>query len=231
MLGVSGMGLIGTVLTSAAREAGKIIALEGLDAASKAVSNAADSITGAAEKYQVKLDKKVMGNRPDNTFLYLQFAKAGLSAGIRVFDQEDNEPYSITGIVDKPLFSLKVSRGSEYVGTVKKKLLALRVPLIHERNPLNLSITMFDGSEFEVRTKITPTGRRFDVEPCGWCIKSLTTLISDFTGKRGESTIFSVSKRSGYKLPTYLLDFEDEGYEELALMVSLGIIYDNCFGG
>lgn len=223
------MRLIETMLSSAAREAGRTVAIAGLIKASSAISNATDSIGMGAEKRRVKRDNKYMAGRPDSTYLYLQLIQPGLSADMRVFNQDGDEPYSISGTVAKPFFSFKVSRNGAYVGTVKKELLAMRIPLVHERSPINLTITTDDGCTFTVRTKLTPNGRRYDVEPCGWRIRSFTTLISDFAAKKDEETIFSVSKRSGYEVPTYLLDFENEEFANLALLVSLGIIYDDCF--
>ena len=225
------MGLVGKILSSAARGAGQIIAIEGLSMASEAMDNATKSVGNVIEKHRIKRDNSYIASHPNNTYLYLQLIETGLSADMRVFDQEGDEPYSITGTVGKPMFSFKVKRGARVVGTVKKELLALRVPLVHERSPINLNVTTEDGSTFTVKTKLTPNGRRYDVEPCGWRIQSLTKLISDFTAKKDDEMIFRVSRRSGYEVPTYLLDFEDEVYADLALLISLGIIYDNCFGG
>ncbi len=224
------MGLVGRMLSSAARGAGEIIAIEGLGAASEAIGNATKSVGNVIEKHRIWRDNNYIASRPNNTYLYLQLIETGLPAEMHVFDQEGDEPYSITGTVGKPMFSFEVKREGRVVGTIKKELLALRVPLIHERSPINLDVTTADGSKFTIKTKLTPNGRRYDVEPCGWRVRSLTKLMADFTAKKDEETIFRVSRRSGYEVPTYLLDFEDEVYADLALLISLGIIYDNCFG-
>ena len=225
------MGIIGSMLNSAAREAGKVIALQGVLSAAEAVDNATSSLNEIAVKRRIKRDEKYIASRPDNTFLYLQFIKAGPSTDMRVYDQEGDEPYLITGSAGKRLFSFEVKRNNKRLGVVRRELLSMRVPLVHERNPVNLTIRPESGGEFNVRTKLVPNGRRFDVEPCGWRIQSPTKLVSDFTAKRGEETIFRVSKRSGYEVPTYILDFENKGYADLALLVSLGIIFDDCYGG
>lgn len=232
------MGLIGSMLNSAAHGAGKIVAIQGIaaaseaiDNASKAVGNVTSSIDKVVTNRRIKRDERYIAASPASTFLYLQFIESGLSADMRVFDQEGDEPYLITGTADRRFYTLKVKRDGEHIGTIRKELLALRVPLVHERNPVNLTITTKDGAEFKIRTKLVPNGRRFDVEPCGWRIQSPTKLISDFTAKRGEETIFRVSKRPGYDVPTYILDFENKGYGSLALLVTLGIIYDDFYRG
>ena len=97
-----------------------------------------------------------------------------------------------------------------------------RAPIFHESRPINYVVEMMGEQVAVMKTKLTKgKAKEYDIEPMGWMVQDQK---KDITLSDEQGIIVHASKRKGYDVPTYILDFQREGNELIALMLMLILI-------
>lgn len=141
----------------------------------------------------------------------------------RIYDTAEELIYSVAGDLSDDKYWLSVlDRDDDLVGDIYKSLEAKRAPVFHESRPVNYVVKIMDEHVSLIKTKLSKgKAKEYDIEPQGWLVedqKNDISLISE------EGVVVHGSRRKGYDVPTYILDFQLEGYELISLMLMLTLI-------
>lgn len=109
------------------------------------------------------------------------------------------------------------------VASVKKKAFSVRMPLFHERTPADYAIEIGGENVAVLKTKPSKHLEDYEIVPYGWVVKG-SVLKWDFRILDGDFERVHISQRSGYSTPTYIIDFPDDQYELIGLMIVLTLI-------
>ena len=198
---------------------------KGIKAAGDSIGSVIDKTLGDKETRHYRKEQKYLSKNSDRTCLIIQ--KESVKKDIfNVYDINENVKYYVQGrnSSGKGKVNLQLLDANGFlIGTIKKKFMSLRTPVFHENNPADYVIEIGGQQIANLKTKISTNRENYEVEPYGWIVKG-SILKWDFTVIDGENEIVHISKRRGYDIPTYILDFLDERLELIGLMVVLAII-------
>ena len=141
----------------------------------------------------------------------------------RIYDTDEVLLYKVTGNLSEDSYWLSVLDGDDGpVGDIYKSQQTKRAPIFHESRPINYVVEIMGEQASIMKTKLTKgKAKEYDIEPQGWVVhdqKNDISLVSE------EGIVIHGSRRKGYDLPTYILDFQQEGNELVSLMLMLALI-------
>ena len=109
------------------------------------------------------------------------------------------------------------------IGFVRKDKMSQRSAVFHETNPADYQIEANGQQLASVKTVLTTGDDLYAVEPYGWTITG-KRFDGDYNVNNGTDIVAHVSKRKGYDVSTYILDFPNAAQEIIALMIALTIV-------
>lgn len=143
-----------------------------------------------------------------------------------IYDADENVRYYANGKLTSKVQNVNLilmDANRRQIASVKKKAIALRNPLFHEQKPADYYIEVMGNQIATLKTKLSLNREDYEIEPFGWTIKG-SVLRWDFKVMDGEDEVVHIRKRKGYDNPTFILDFPNEQYELIGLMIVLTLI-------
>jgi len=211
-------------------------AVEGIEKGAYVVGAASVTVASAVDKTVNATigDKETRHNRKEQR--YLSSKKESTCLFIQKVSQK-KELFSICGIdgcvkyyVSGKLSSdpkkvnlLLLDNKHHKVASVKKRVFSARMPLFHEKSPADYIIEIRGVQAAVLKTKPSAHLEDYEIVPFGWVVKG-SVLKWDFRVLDGDFEVVHISKRSGYSTPTYIIDFSDNQYEVIGLMIVLTLI-------
>ena len=140
----------------------------------------------------------------------------------RIYDTGENLLYKVRGNLTEDEFFLSIVDENDWpAGNIYKDMQTKRAPVFHERRPVNYVVEIM-GTQAVLKTKLTKSrAKEYDIDPYGWKVEKQKKELS-LLNEQG--VIVHCSKRTGYEMPTYILDFPQEGYEQISLLLILVLI-------
>lgn len=140
----------------------------------------------------------------------------------RIFDTNEVLLYKVRGNLTEKDFFLSILDENDWpVGNIYKGAQAKRGPIFHESRPVNYVVEIM-GSQAILKTKLSKSRvKEYDIEPYGWTVQDQK---KDLSLSDEQGVIVHCSVRSGYDVPTYILDFQQEGNEQISLLLMLVLI-------
>ena len=109
------------------------------------------------------------------------------------------------------------------IASVKKSFSLLNSLNFHEGRPSSYKIEIVGRNPIALETKFSMVHKNFEIDPYGFRVQG--SLIKwDFRVMNGDISLLHVTKRAGYDVPTYIMDFHDKDYEIIWLMIVLTLI-------
>lgn len=226
------MGFIEKVAAEVVKGVAKDAASKAVDSAGKGIKHARDSVGGVIDKTfgdketrHYRKEQKYLSKNSDKTCLIIQKANIKQDS-FCVYDTDENVKYYVQGrnSSNNGKVNLQLLNANRIlVGTIKKTFMSFRSPIFHESNPADYIIEIGGQQVANLKTALSSNHEYYVVEPYGWIVKG-SILKWDFTVMNGENNVVHLSKRKGYDSPTYILDFSDQQYELIGLMIILAII-------
>lgn len=141
----------------------------------------------------------------------------------RIFDTGEVLLYRVVGGLSKDKYWLSIldSDGGP-VGDIYKSQQAKRAPIFHESRPVNYVVEIMGEQSSLMKTKLSKgKAKEYDIEPQGWIVQDQK---NDISIADEQSIILHASKRKGYDVPTFILDFQREGNELVSMFLMLILI-------
>ena len=141
----------------------------------------------------------------------------------RIYDAEENLIFRVCGQLYEGDFLLSVfSEENVPVAEIYKTQKTSRGPIFRESKPADYVIALDEEPVAILKTKLTKTkAKEYDVEPMGW---TGLDQKKDISLSNEHGVIIHASRRKGYGMPTYILDFWQEEYQLVSLLLMLTII-------
>lgn len=191
--------------------------------ASTATGKAIDTVFGDAENRHYKKEQRYLKKNKKNTHFFIQKSDSGDKVFL-IYDINQEKAYTVKGlVVSKQIDFNLLDAEDNVVGSVHKKALSLRMPIFHEGNPADFIISYGDSLTAILKTRFSTKRENYEIAPFGWVIKG-SVLKRDFTINNGDIVIAHVSKRKGYNVPTYIIDFDNPEVEVISLLIIIPLI-------
>lgn len=141
----------------------------------------------------------------------------------RIYDTAEVLLYRVTGDLSKGKYWLSVLDSDDgLVGDIYKSQQTKRAPIFHESRPVNYVVEIMGEQASIMKTKLTKgKAKEYDIEPQGWVVQDQKNDISLVSA---EGIVIHGSRRKGYNVPTYILDFQQEGNELVSLLLMITLI-------
>ena len=155
--------------------------------------------------------------------LIIQKRNIGLDS-FRIYDVEEDIIYCAREYGQGKEMSYKlINDQKKTVGTIKKKNVAVHLPLFH-KNKLDAYKIEIGGQGVATVGKDPDSQEEcYKVTPFGWTIKSSSGM-KNYSVYDGWRKIIHISARSGYDYPTFIMDYDDSHYEEIGVLIALLLI-------
>ena len=143
----------------------------------------------------------------------------------RIYDPEEKLLYKVQGTLSQKEMWLSILNDDDtLVGDVYKSSVTTRAPVFHERKPVNYVVEIMGEQVAVLKTKLSKSkAKSYDIEPFGWIVQDLSQK-KDFSLSNEQGVIVHGSKRKGYEVPTYILDFQQQENELAGLLLMLALI-------
>ena len=189
-----------------------------------------DKVFGDKAERLYKREQKYFSENPAKNHLFIQKTKK-MENTFNIYDVDGNLKYyvregmSFETVKNYQSVNIKLyDTGNHKIGSVKKNILSLRVPIFHEDDPADYSIDIYGKRVAKLKTKIEKDGwDNYEVVPFSWIVKR-NHLKWDFNINNDNWTIAHICKRKGYDLPTFILDIQNDGDELICLLIVLTLI-------
>ena len=177
--------------------------------------------TKAAKHFQK--EQAYISKKGDSVCLIIQRQKRDSFA---VFDSDQRIMYFVQGYVSpknsRPVMQL-MDPNRNIIGMVTRAKISQRTAVFHETNPADYLIEA-DGQQLaNLKTTLTTGEELYVIEPYGWKVTG-KRFSSDYNITNDGNVVAHVSKRKGYDVSTYILDFPNKVQEIISLLVALTIV-------
>lgn len=168
-------------------------------------------------------EKAYMSKKKDNVCLIIQRMRKD---SFTIFDTDQKVRYYAQGLVSpknsKPVLQLQVPE-RKTIGIIRKEKMSNRSAVFHETNPADYLIEANGQQLATIKTVLTTGKELYAIDPYGWTITG-KRFGGDYSVNNESDVVAHLSKRKGYDVETYILDFPVESQEIIALMTALTII-------
>lgn len=134
-----------------------------------------------------------------------------------VFDTEGHRVYSVKNTLFVKHDLILLGRQQEKIGTVKKKVVALRSPFAFVSDARDYKIDIDGICVGQVKTHLKGTKRQCKITPIGWTVQG-DFFESNYTVTYNDTTVARIRKTSATD-ESYILDFSDPTNEGMVMMI------------
>ncbi len=177
--------------------------------------------TKAAKHYQK--EQAYISGKGDSICLIIQRQRKD---SFTIYDAEQKVRYFAQGYVSpknsRPVLQLQ-DPARNIIGLIQKVRVSQRSAVFHETNPADYLIEANGQQLASVKTVLTTGNELYAIEPYGWTITG-KRFGGDYNVNNGNDVVAHISKRKGYDVSTYILDFPNDSQEIIALMIALTIV-------
>lgn len=190
---------------------------------SDGVGRVVESTIGDKETRHYRKEKRYLRKSANSTYLIIQKSNAPNDC-FSIYDSDELIKYFAQEKKSSKFFRLSLlGPDMQLLGTVRKTALSIRTPVFHESSPADYLLEIMGEKVGALKTKLSASKENYVVEPFGWIIKG-NILKWDFTVNNGDEIIAHISRRKGYKNPTFIIDYPKEENEIIGLLIILTLI-------